>query len=217
MLFFDCMMKSFFNGPFIQGSYKIFIKNVTGLENIPRRGGFVLSSNHNSYLDVILLNAIFMFKKKLNIRFIAKKELFNNWLFKRMRIVFNPILIDTQKKGKKALPQAIRALKNGDIIVIYPEGTRSLTGKIQRGKTGVARLALWARVPVVPVGIKGTFELMPMGKIIPKFKKSVVFNIGKPLYFDKYYKRKITNKLLRSVTDIVMKEIARLSKQKYNF
>ena len=99
---------------------------------------------------------------------------------------------------------------------IFPEGKRSLDGKIQKGKTGVVRIALGGRVPIIPMGITGAFEIMPIGKGIPKLKKSVKLKIGKPIYLDKYYKRKITKKLLRNITDEVMKEIAKLSGQRYN-
>jgi 1-acyl-sn-glycerol-3-phosphate acyltransferase len=85
---------------------------------------------------------------------------------------------------------------------------------MQRGKTGVARLALAAKVPVLPVGLVGTFKILPKGKLIPNTKKADV-NIGKPLYFDKYYGQENNRKTIRKVTNNIMKEIAKLSKQKY--
>ena len=111
---------------------------------------------------------------------------------------------------------AINALKQGKIIAIHPEGTRTLTGKLQKGKTGVARLALAAKVPVVPVGLVGTFEILPKGKYIPKLKRAIM-DIGRPLYFDEYCNKKITKRLLREITNKIMKEIAKLCKQEYNF
>ena len=105
---------------------------------------------------------------------------------------------------------------NKKIIVIYPEGTRTLTGKLNQGRTGIARLALSAKVPVLPIGVIGTFQILPKGKWIPKLKRAEL-NIGKFLYFDKYYEKENNKKTLRLVTDIIMKEIAKLSKQKYNY
>ena len=107
-------------------------------------------------------------------------------------------------------------LTQGKIIGIYPEGTRTLDGKLQRGKTGAARLALAAKVPIVPVGLIGTFEILPKGKNIPKLKRAIV-NIGKPIYFDKYYGKENDKKTIRLVTTKVMKEIAKLCKKKYGF
>ena len=210
------MLKWFFSGPFLKINYKIFVKDIRGLENIPEGSGFIISSNHSSYLDIILMSAVLTIKKNLVIRYLAKKELFSYWIFRKLQKIFHGIPIDRELKGKEALRHAIKALKKGDIVGIYPEGGRSLTGKIQRGKTGVARLALWASVPVVPVGIKGAFELMPQGKIIPKFRKNIVLKIGKPMYFKKYSNKPMTKRLLRKITDEIMEEIAMLSGQRYN-
>lgn len=207
------MLKWFFRGPFIKYNYKFFIKRVNGLENIPEKTGFIIAANHSSYLDITVLTAVFLIKKNINIRYLAKKELFTNWLFKKLGVIFQGIPIDRERKGKEALQQAVKALKKGDVIGMYPEGERSLTGKIQRGKTGAARLALWAKVPVLPVGIKGAFELMPKGKIIPKFKKNIIINIGKPLYFNKYYGKQ-NKTIFRKVTVIIMGKIAELLKQR---
>ena len=107
-------------------------------------------------------------------------------------------------------------MKSGKIIAIHPEGTRTLTGKLQQGKTGIARLALAAKAPVLPIGLIGTFEILPKGKHIPKFKKAAM-NIGKLMAFEKYYNKKITKSLLRKITNKIMHEIAKLSNQKYDF
>jgi len=91
-----------------------------------------------------------------------------------------------------------------------------LTGKLQRAKTGIARLAIISKAHVVPIGLIETFEILPKGKYIPKFKRAVM-SIGKPMCFPEYYNKKINKKILREVTTRIMKEIAKLSKQKYNF
>jgi 1-acyl-sn-glycerol-3-phosphate acyltransferase len=207
------MLEWFFRGPFVKFSYKFFIKRVSGLGNIPKKTGFIVAANHSSYLDIIILTAVFLIKKNMNIRYIAKKELFTNWLFKKFEIIFQPIPVDRGSKGKEVIQKAIKALKKGDIIGVYPEGKRTLTGKLQKGKTGVARMALAAKVPVVPVGLIGTFELMPKGRIIPKFKKNIIINIGKPIYFRRYYGKQ-NKTIYRKVTAIVMGKIAELSKQR---
>ena len=197
--------------------YCLFVKNVEGVENIPPNTGFVIAANHSSYLDILSLSAYFLYKKNINMLFLAKKELFNDKIFRIAERIYKNVIPIDRKKSKESLNHAIKALKNKGIITIYPEGTRSLDGRIQIGKTGVARLALWADVPVVPVGIKGAFELMPKGRIIPKFRKNIVLKIGKPMYFRKYSSKPMTKKLLRKITDEIMKEIAKLSGQKYNY
>ena len=199
--------------------FDIWIRDVKGLENLPVNGPFIIAPNHASYIEHMLLSRIIVPKIDKKLFFIAKKEHFEGVSQKSWHKVWTRyvgyIPVD-RSKGEKALKKALSYLKRGEVIVIYPEGTRTLNGKIQRGKTGVARLALWSRVPVVPLGIKGTFEILPKGKMIPKLKKAT-FKFGKPVYFDEYYHKTITKRLLRTITDIIMKRIAKLSEQEYKF
>jgi len=187
-----------------------------GLENLPKKGPFIISANHSSYMDHFGLGLSIVMVLNRKIHFIAKKEHFESFFQKMWHNYASAIPIDRESSGKDALNFAIKMLKEGAIIGIYPEGTRSLDGRLQRGKTGVAQLALTAKVPVIPVGVMGTFDILPKGKYIPKFKKAVI-NIGKPMYFQKYYNKKINKKILRKVTNRIMEKIARLSKQKYSF
>ena len=206
---------NYFPVPFLN----MWIGKVTGLKNIPKDRAFIIAPNHNSYIDHFLIGAILvpLLNKKMCI--IAKKEHFSTMMeriwYKCWNKYVSAIPID-RSKGQDALKAAASYLKNGEMLVLYPEGTRSLTGKIQRGKTGVARLALWTRVPVIPLGIIGTFEILPKGKKIPKFRRATM-NIGKPIYFQKYYYKNISKRMLREITNEIMKEIAKLSNQKYNF
>lgn len=193
----------------------LWVKKVSGVGNLPKKEAFILAANHSSYIEHLMIGSAVLLYLNKKLHFLAKKEHFDGFLERLWHNYLAAIPID-RRKGEKALDIAVSYLKNGKLIEIYPEGTRSLNGKIQRGKTGVARLALVAKVPVVPVGIIGTFEILPKGKTIPEFKRAVL-NFGKPLYFDKYYKKPTTKKLLRKITDKIMKEIAKLSNQKYNF
>ncbi len=195
---------------------KLWVKKVNGLQNIPRKGSFIIAANHTSYMDHLIIAAYVISHLNKRIHFLAKKEHFDNPLKAAWHTYSGAIPIDRQSGDKKALRWAIKALKENRIIAIHPEGTRSLTGKLQKAKTGVARLALLSKAPVLPIGLIGTFEILPKGKYIPKAKKAIM-NIGKPMYFNQYYNKKINKKLLREVTTKIMKEIARLSKQKYNF
>ena len=198
---------------------KTCIKKVKGLENIPKDKSFILTPNHCSYIEHFLIGSIVIPYLNRKLYYIAKKEHFDKVsqkMWHKLWMKYVPTIPIDRRKGEKALDDALSYLKKGKIILIYPEGTRSLTGKIQQGRTGVARLALGAKVPVVPLGIKGTFEILPKAKKIPKWKKAI-FNFGRPMYFNEFYNKPITKKILRQITNNIMKEIARLSGQKYNF
>ena len=195
----------------------LLVKDIKGLENIPKKGAFIVAANHVSYLDPVIIPSIIFKFFKMKVHYLAKKELLGGWTGSIFLAACGNTLIplDREKGGKIALKNALNALKDREIIGIFPKGTRSLTGKLQKGKTGVARLALAAKVPVVPVGIIGTFDLMPKGKLFPKFRKKVKVSFGKPIYFDKYYGRQ-NKSIFKKVTTIVMEKIADLSNQEYN-
>lgn len=193
----------------------LYVKKIKGIENIPKKGPYIIAANHSSYLDHLILQTFWAKKFNKVIHFLAKKEHFQG-LQKLWHIYFRAIPLDRQSGGEDALKKAIIYLKKGKIIGIYPEGTRTLTGKLQKAKTGVARLALTAKVPVLPVGIIGTFEILPKGKILPRCKKAIV-NIGKPIYLKKHYGKESNKKILRLATDKIVKEIARLSNQEYRY
>ena len=194
----------------------LWVKEINGINNIPKKGPFIIAANHASYLDHMIIVSNFVLQLNKKIHFLSKKEHFNNIFKAAWHRYAGAIPLDREKGGKEALEWAIKALKKGKIIAMHPEGTRTLTGKLQKGKTGIARLALAAKAPGLPIGLIGTFEILPKGKYIPKLKKAVM-NIGKLMAFEKYYNKKITKPLLRKITNEIMQEIAKLSSQKYNF
>lgn len=200
---------------FMSWLFRIFIKEVKGLDNIPKKG-CIVASNHTSYLDPPLLGSYIATKLRIKVHYLGKEELFKPFIGRILHNAVETIPIDTTGKHKSWLRCALKYIKKKEIIGIFPEGGRSRNGKIQRGKTGAVRLALAAKAPVVPVGIKGTYQLWPVHKKLFKIKRIVKVNIGKPIYIDRYYKRKITRKLLRKLTKKIMREIARLSGQRYN-
>lgn len=195
----------------------LYVKKINGSENIPKKGAFILAANHCSYIDHLFLYLVVLPKYNKVVHFLAKKEHFRGFIQCSWHRWVYAIPIDREAGGKEALKEAIKCLRKGKIIGIYPEGTRSLDGKIQRGKTGVARLALIAKVPVVPVGLINTFKILPKGRFIPKGGKIGIINIGKPMFFKEYYKKENDHTTLRRVTTKIMKETAKLSNQKYNF
>ena len=99
---------------------------------------------------------------------------------------------------------------------IFPEGTRSIDGKLQQARSGIAKLVIAAKVPVLPIGIIGSHKILPKGKFLPRFKRCKI-NIGRPLYFKEYYNKKTNKKILEDITRIIMKNIAKLVDQKYNY
>lgn len=195
---------------------KLWIKEINGIENIPKKGPFILAANHASYIDHFVLGYLIIPFLNKKLHFLAKKEHFDNIFKKAWHTYAGAIPIDRQSGGKEALKWAVKALKEGRIIAIHPEGTRSLTGKLQEAKTGTARLTLATKAPVIPIGLIGTFEILPKGKYIPKLKRAAM-NIGKPMYFPEYCNKKINKRVLREATNKIMKEIAKLCRQKYNF
>ena len=198
---------------FFVTSSKLFVKEIKGLENLPK-GGYIAAANHASFLDPPLVSSAIADKFNRKVHNLGKTELFKSFIGRKIQEIGGTIPIDRRGRGNTALEEAIEYLKNGKIIGIFPEGGRTKDGKLQRAKTGVARLALAARVPVVPVGIKGTYKLWPIKKKLPIIKKIVKINYGKPIYFDKYYGKQ-SKAIFRKVTTKVMIEIAKLLNQKY--
>lgn len=192
--------------------FNLWVKEVNGIENLPK-GAFIAAANHASYMDhiIIVSNLVKHLDKKVH--FLSKKEHFDSPLKAAWHTYAGAIPLDREKKGKAAIKWAIKALKEGKIIAIHPEGTRTLNGKLQKGKTGVVRLAMATNAPVVPIGLIGTFEILPKGKMIPRLKRATM-NIGKPIYFTG---KNISKKTLRTATTKIMKEIAKLSDQKYDY
>ncbi|MBE3579520.1 MAG: 1-acyl-sn-glycerol-3-phosphate acyltransferase [Caldanaerobacter subterraneus] len=175
----------------------IFRIKVKGLENIPRKGPIIICPNHISLLDPPVVGALL----NRRIYFMAKEELFRNPFLK--------LLLGTGlgafpvKRGTadlSAIKTALNHLKKGRAVGIFPEGTRSKTGKLQKAEPGVAMLAIKSKAPVVPVGIKGRYGLF----------SRVIINIGKPMTFEKYYDSKLSSQQLAEIGEEIMKEIAKL-------
>lgn len=187
-----------------------FVKEIKGMENIPKEG-CIIASNHVSYLDPPILG--FTLSKKLNkkIHYLAKIELFRPFFSRAVHKLFEAIPVDRTSKSTLWIKEAKKYLRRDEIIGIFPEGERSKDNKLGKGKTGVIRLALSSKAPVVPVGIKGTYNLWSINKKFPRIKKTIRINIGKPICYDKYYKKKITKIVLRGLTDDLMSEIGKLT------
>lgn len=204
------LLKYVFLGPILRLVYR---PKQIGLENIPGEGPVILACNHVSFVDSLFMPLLV----KRPVVFLGKADYFDSWrtrwFVKAAGVI--PVRREGGSKSEAAIRTGIQALGEGRIVGIYPEGTRSPDGRLYRGKTGVARMALEARVPVVPVAVEGTREIMPIDAKIPRFRGKATVRYGKPLRFERYYDRPTDRFVLRSVTDEILYEIMMLSGQEY--
>ena len=200
---------------------KIFIKEIKGLENIPK-GNFIFVSNHQSYLDILIDGCIcsprsFHFLGQID-GWHGISKFFMKGIYFIMGTI--PFSRKIKKSRKEATKKAINFLKKGNIVVIYPEGARSRTGKIGEGKLGVAKIFLKTEVPILPLAKSGSFDLFPPGGKL-KIEKKVKINIGPPLYFKEEIEESKNikegseeyKKILIKITDKMMARIAELKEE----
>jgi 1-acyl-sn-glycerol-3-phosphate acyltransferase len=195
----------------------IFRPQVEGLDNVPATGAAILASNHLSFSDSIFMPLVV----KRRVTFVAKAEYFTGrgikgFLTKLFFVGTGCIPVDRSggRAAQAALDTQLRVLMQGDLAGIYPEGTRSPDGRLYRGKTGVARLALESRAPVVPVAMLNADEVQPPGKIIPKLMR-VKIRFGAPLEFSRYAGMAGDRFVERAITDEIMYELMELSGREY--
>ena len=195
----------------------VFRPEVKGLRNVPHSGPVILACNHLSFSDSIFTPLIM----KRKVTFVAKAEYFTGkgikgWLSRMFFTGAGTIPVDRSggHAARAALDTLLRVLREGGVAGIYPEGTRSPDGRLYRGKTGVARLALESGAPVVPVALLNTDEIQPTGTLIPAVKR-VRIRIGKPLDFSRYADQKGDRFVERAITDEIMYELMALSGRDY--
>ncbi len=195
----------------------IFRPRVEGRDNVPDTGPAIIASNHLSFSDSIFMPL--MVKRKVT--FVAKAEYFTGkgikgWLVKMFFVGTGTIPVDRSggRAAQAALDTQLRVLREGNLAGIYPEGTRSPDGRLYRGKTGVARLALESGAPVIPVVMLNADEIQPPGKIIPKIQR-VQIRFGRPLDFSRYQGMAGDRFVERAITDEIMYELMELSGREY--
>ncbi|WP_329193266.1 MULTISPECIES: lysophospholipid acyltransferase family protein [unclassified Streptomyces] len=208
------LLKHVLLGPLLR---LLFRPRIEGLENIPPEGPAIIAGNHLSFSDHFLMPAIL----KRRITFLAKAEYFTGPGVKgRLTAAFfrsaGQIPVDRSGKdaGRAALREGLGVLAKGELLGIYPEGTRSHDGRLYKGKVGVAAMALGAGVPVVPCAMVGTFEIQPPGQKIPNIRR-VTIRFGRPLDFSRYEGLEGERAVLRAVTDEIMYAVLELSGQEY--
>ncbi|SKC72947.1 lysophospholipid acyltransferase family protein [Krasilnikoviella flava] len=211
---FYWVMKNVLVGPWLRLAFRPWTK---GVENIPSSGPAILASNHLAVIDSFVLPLVL----DRQVQFLGKSDYFTGGGVRgRMVAGFmrgvGTIPVDRSggKASEAALRTGLRVLDEGDLFGIYPEGTRSPDGRLYRGKTGVARLALESGAPVIPVAMVGTDVAQPLGRSIPK-PMPIGIVIGEPLDFSRYRGMEGDRFVLRSVTDEIMYAILRLSDQEY--
>ncbi|MGV9245090.1 lysophospholipid acyltransferase family protein [Streptomyces sp. NPDC003710] len=211
---FYYLLKYVFLGPLLR---LVFRPRIEGLEHVPADGPAIIAGNHLSFSDHFLMPAIL----RRRITFLAKAEYFTGPGIKgRLTAAFfrsaGQIPVDRSGKeaGQAAIREGLGVLRKGELLGIYPEGTRSHDGRLYKGKIGVAVMALKAQVPVVPCAMIGTFEAQPPGRTIPRIHP-VTIRFGKPLDFSRYAGLENEKAVLRAVTDEIMYAILSLSEQEY--
>lgn len=201
-------------GPLVKGMYKPWIE---GAENIPAQGPAILASNHNAVWDSVFLPLML----DREVVFMGKADYFTGtgvkgWATKTFMSAVGTIPVD--RAGGRASEAALKAgldrLAQGKLFGIYPEGTRSPDGRLHRGKTGVARLALLSGAPVIPVAMIGMHDAQPIGQKIPS-RTDIGMIIGKPLDFSRYKGMAHDRYVLRAITDEIMYNLMLLSGQEY--
>jgi 1-acyl-sn-glycerol-3-phosphate acyltransferase len=211
---FYWVLKTVVLGPILKLLFRPWVE---GEENIPEEGPAILASNHLSFSDSIFLPLVV----QRRVTFLAKSDYFTGRGIKgRMTAAFFkgvgqlPIDRSGGRAGEAALRSGLKVLRRNEVLGIYPEGTRSPDGRLYRGRTGVARMALEAGCPVLPVAMIGTDKAQPTGKVVPKIMRIGV-RIGKPLDFSRYEGMEDDRFVLRSITDEIMYELMLLSGQEY--
>lgn len=208
------VLKRIIIGPILNVLFRPWVK---GMNNVPAEGPAILVSNHLSFSDSIFLPLAV----PRPVVFLAKSEYFTGkglkgWLTALFFKVTNQLPMD--RSGGAASEAGLRAgmavLQKGELLGIYPEGTRSPDGRLHRGKVGVAKLVLATGVPVIPVAMIGTDKVQPIGKRVPHIRRIGII-VGEPMDFSRYKGMEDDRFIQRSVTDEVMYELMRLSGQEY--
>ncbi|HET8987224.1 MAG TPA: lysophospholipid acyltransferase family protein, partial [Humibacillus sp.] len=211
---FYWFLKTIVIGPIIRLLFRPWVE---GEDNIPEEGAAIFASNHLSFSDSVFLPLVV----PRRVTFLAKSDYFTGRGVKgRLTAAFFKAIgqVPVDRSGGKAssaaLNSGLKVLRRGDLLGIYPEGTRSPDGRLYRGRTGVARMALEGRVSVIPVAMIGTDKAQPTGKVIPRIMR-VGVRVGKPLDFSRYEGMEDDRFVLRSITDEIMYELMQLSGQEY--
>lgn len=208
------ILKTFVLGPLLRVLFRPWVR---GIENIPSTGPVILASNHLSFSDSIFLPL----QSRRPVVFLAKSEYFTGkgikgaltrWFFKSTGQL--PIDRSGGKASEASLNTGLKVLSQGQVLGIYPEGTRSPDGRLYRGRTGIARMVLESKAPIIPVAMIDTEKVQPIGKRLPRIRRIGIV-VGTPLDFSRFDGMEGDRIVLRAVTDEIMYELRKLSGQEY--
>ena len=208
------ILKTLILGPLLKVLFRPWVR---GMENIPATGPVILASNHLSFSDSIFLPL----QARRPVVFLAKSEYFTGkgikgaltrWFFKATGQL--PIDRSGGKASEASLNTGLKVLGQGQVLGIYPEGTRSPDGRLYRGRTGIARMVLESKAPVIPVAMIDTEKVQPIGKRLPRIRRIGIV-VGTPLDFSRFDGMEGDRIVLRAVTDEIMYELRKLSGQEY--
>ena len=192
----------------------LFRPKVSGLRFVPSNGPVIIASNHLSFSDSIFMPLVV----PRSVTFLAKSEYFTSpgikgFIKKITFIALGQVPVDRTggKRSEAALLTGLKLLSEDACIGIYPEGTRSPDGRLYKGRTGIARMAIESGAPVIPVAMFNTAEIQPTGQVVPKVRR-VEMVFGEPMYFTG---DSTDQAVLRAATNQIMEKIAELSKQEY--
>lgn len=167
---------------------------INGVDNIPKTGGLIVVANHISLNDPPTLGAAL--PRKIN--YMAKKELFDNFFLDKLLRNFGAFPVKRGQGDMGAIKNALKTVRQGRVLGLFPEGTRSKTGKLKRAKPGIVLIATKAQVPILAVGLKGSNK---------PFREKLEVNFGQPFTLDEYYNRKLDKKELKTAGELIMKQI----------
>lgn len=186
---------------FAKGLFAIYFSlfnrvTVEGSENIPKDSGVIICPNHINWLDPILIGVYV----KRKVHFMAKAELFRNRIFAMILKGINAFPVKRGTGDISAIKTSFKIIKNGEALGIFPEGTRSRSGKLLPAEPGVALISVKTGAPVIPVRISGSYLMFRNIKIV----------IGKPIVFDQYMGKKLSMDEINDLSQTIMKEIEKL-------
>jgi 1-acyl-sn-glycerol-3-phosphate acyltransferase len=188
----------------------IYRPRIEGRANVPRTGPVIFASNHLSFIDSIAIPVA----APRPVHFLAKSSYFDDWASRQFFTAIGAIAVErgAGQAALDALDQQRRILDDGRAVALYPEGTRSLDGRLYKGRTGVAFLALQTGAPVVPVGLIGTDAVMPVGAKFPSLRERITVRFGEPLDLSRHGAA-TSGRARRLATDEIMAAIHTLSEQ----
>ncbi len=191
----------------------IWIEKVTGLNHIPQNGAAVVAFNHQSYFDFFCFLAV----SPRNVHFLAAEKFFEHWLWRHLMTITGQIHVRRTEQDKSHVHNKVfEHLQKGRIIGIFPEGTRAHEREhMQKAFSGVAKYAIKGKVPVVPIGITGTYDILSRHNRKIRFRKIVGIHIGVPLRFERYRDHKLNTRAYHILTEEIMLVISKLSGKTY--